>query len=109
MRRDADAGRQALRRFSRLIPLCVTVLVVAGLLLAAVQVREPAALLSTAYGKVLLAKLALLVILFSLAAVNRWGYTGPAMAGGRQAARRLGWVIVVEMLIVLAIFAVAAT
>ncbi|WP_286157303.1 CopD family protein [Sinorhizobium sp. RAC02] len=108
LRRDVDAGRQTLRRFSRLIPLCVIVLVVAGVLLAAVQVREPAALLSTAYGKVLLAKLALLVVLFSLAAVNRWGHTGPAMVGDRQAARRLGRVIVAEMLIVLAIFAVAA-
>ncbi|MCV3739177.1 copper resistance protein CopC [Rhizobium sp. TRM96647] len=109
LRCDKDAGRRALDRFSRLIPLCVALLILAGLLLAVIQVREPAALLSTAYGNVLLAKTGLLAVLFGLVAVNRWMLTGPAARGERKAVRRLFRAVVVETLIVVAIFAVAAT
>lgn len=108
LRRDGDAGGHALGRFSRLIPLCVALLALAGLLLAAIQVRDPAALLSTAYGNVLLAKIGLLAVLFGLVAVNRWKLTGPAAQGDRKAVRRLFRAIVVEALIVVAIFAVAS-
>lgn len=108
LRQGGEAGRQALGRFARLIPLCVAVLVLAGVLLAVVQVGEFGALLSTAYGNVLLAKLALLAGLFVLVAVNRWIFTGPAARAERGAARRLARAVVVETMIVLAVFAVAA-
>lgn len=108
LRRGGDAGRQALGRFSRLIPVCVAVLTVAGLLLAVVQVQQFGALFSTAYGNVLLVKLALLAVLFALVALNRWVFTRSAVGGDRGAARRLGRAIIVETMIVLAIFAVAA-
>lgn len=109
LRRDADAGRAGLDRFSRLIPLAVGVLAVAGVLLAVIQVEHPAALLSTAYGNVLLAKLALLLVLFVLVAVNRWALTGPAHAGAAQARNRLVRVIAIESIVMLAILATAAT
>lgn len=109
LRRDGEAGRKALGRFSRLIPLCVGLLVLAGVVLAVVQVGKPAALLSTAYGNVLLAKIALLFLLFALVAVNRWRLRGPAAKGEAKAVRRLCRAIAVESLIVLAVFAVAAT
>ena len=108
LRRDGDAGRMALGRFSRLIPLCVGLLAAAGVVLAVIQVGTPAALLSTAYGNVLLAKIALLVLLAALVAVNRWMLTGPAASGEARAVRRLCRAVAVESLIVLAIFAVAA-
>lgn len=108
LRRGGDAGLQALGRFSRLIPVCVAVLTVAGLLLAVVQVQQFGALFSTAYGNVLLVKLALLAVLFALVALNRWVFTRPAVGGDRGAARRLGRAIIVETMIVLAVLAVAA-
>ncbi len=97
-----------LRRFSRMIVPVVAVLVAAGIVLAVVQVQTPAALVNTAYGKLLLIKLGLLVFLFTLAAVNRWKLTASAEAGATEVQRRLARSIGVEMLIVLAIFAVAA-
>ncbi len=97
-----------LRRFSWLILPVVAVLVAAGIVLAVIQVQTPTALVDTAYGRLLLIKLGLLVFLFTLAAVNRWKLTASAEAGATEVQRRLSRSIGVEMLIVLAIFGVAA-
>lgn len=97
-----------LRRFSHAILPVVAVLVATGIALAVIQVQTPAALLGTAYGRLLLVKLALLFFLFTLAATNRWKLTAPAEAGETEVQRRLVRSIGVEMLIVLAIFGVAA-
>lgn len=104
-----DAARQALGQFSRLIPVCVAALTAAGLLLAIVQVQTFEALVSTAYGNMLLAKTALLVVLFLLVAANRWVFTKPAERGEQGAARRLARAAIIETMIALAIFAFAAT
>jgi len=108
LRGSRQGAVQALRRFSRVIPVVVAVLVVAGIVLAVVQVERPAALLDTAYGQVLLVKLALLAGLFVLAAVNRWFLTAPAEAGDPAATRRLVRSVAVETLVVLLVFGVAA-
>jgi copper transport protein len=97
-----------LRLFSRTILSVVAVLCAAGIVLAIVQVQAPSALIGTAYGKLLLVKLALLVLLFTLAAVNRWKLTEAAEAGSTEVQRRLVRSAGVEILIVLAIFGVAA-
>ncbi|MFC3325531.1 copper resistance CopC/CopD family protein [Mesorhizobium cantuariense] len=97
-----------LRRFSRMILPVVTMLAAAGIVLAVIQVQTPAALVNTAYGRLLLIKLGLLVFLFTLAAVNRWKLTASAEAGSTEVQRRLVRSIGVELLIVLAIFGVAA-
>ena len=102
-----DAGR-FLRRFSKAILPVAAVLVAAGMVLAVIQVEKPAALVETAYGRLLVAKLLLLAVLFGLAAVNRWRLTVPAEAGERRARRKLVRSIGVEMLLVVAIFGVAA-
>ncbi|MDH6233448.1 copper transport protein [Mesorhizobium soli] len=107
--RAGDAGSvTALRRFSACIPYAVVVLVVAGIALAVIQVQTPQALLDTAYGNVLLVKLALLAVLFGLAAFNRWRLTRPCEAGDAQAVRRLVRSIAAETAIVLMVFAVVA-
>jgi len=106
-RQTADAVA-FLRRFSSAILPVVAVLAVAGTVLAVIQVQTPSALVGTAYGRLLLVKLALLVFLFTLAAVNRWKLTASAEAGATEVQRRLTRSIGVEMLIVLAIFGVAA-
>ncbi|MET3582513.1 copper transport protein [Mesorhizobium robiniae] len=97
-----------LRRFSLGILPVVAVLAATGIVLAIIQVEAPAALLDTAYGRLLLIKLGLLFFLFTLAATNRWKLTGPAEAGETEVQRRLVRSIGIEMLIVLAIFGVAA-
>lgn len=105
--RPAEA-RVFLRRFSLTILPVVAMLVASGIVLAVIQVQAPPALLHTAYGRLLLVKLALLLFLFTLAAVNRWTLTTPAEAGDTEVQRRLVRSIGIETLIVLAIFGVAA-
>ncbi len=106
--RHSDDTVPALRLFSRYIPAAVLVLIAAGVILSVIQVRQPAALWQTDYGRLLLAKLALLVVLFVLAAVNRWKLTRPATEGAPSAGRALARVIAMETLVVLVIFAIAA-
>jgi copper transport protein len=106
-RQTVEAG-PFLRRFSRAILPVVTVLAAAGITLAVIQVQTPAALIDTTYGRLLLAKLALLVFLLALAAFNRWKLTRPAEAGNAPARRKLARSIGIELVIVLAIFGVAA-
>ncbi|AZN96333.1 copper resistance protein CopC [Mesorhizobium sp. M9A.F.Ca.ET.002.03.1.2] len=108
IRRKPAEAAAFLRRFSQAILPVVAVLATTGIVLAIIQVQAPAALLGTAYGRLLLVKLALLFFLFTLAATNRWKLTGPAEAGETEVQRRLVRSIGIEMLIVLAIFGVAA-
>jgi copper transport protein len=103
--RDAAA---TLRRFSRAVPYAVVLLIASGVVLAAVQVEVRSALSSTDYGRLLLVKLALLVILFSLALYNRFSLTGRVEAGEAAAARTLIRSIAAEVALALLIFAIAA-
>ncbi|WP_049824028.1 copper resistance protein CopC [Bradyrhizobium sp. WSM2254] len=106
-RRDPGSV-DALRRFSRAIPFFVALLVIAGGLLAIIQVETPTALWTTSYGRVLLIKLAMLAGLFGLAIVNRYRFTPLAEAGHFQATGSLTRSIKIEVVLVLAILAVAA-
>ncbi|MER9251468.1 copper resistance CopC/CopD family protein [Mesorhizobium sp. M0598] len=108
LKRQPDKAGPLLRRFSRAILFVVAVLAAAGIVLAVIQVQTPSALVHTAYGRLLLLKLVLLVFLFTLAAVNRFKLTAPAEAGETEVQRRLARSIFIEVLIVLAIFGVAA-
>lgn len=109
LRSRQTLGMKALHRFSVSVPVVVGILVAVGVVLAVVQVEQPSALFSTAYGRVFLVKLALLVPLFALAAINRWLLTAPTQSGDRLAALRLVRVIAAETLVVLLVFGVAAT
>lgn len=107
--RSRQIGAEAfLRRFSKTVPLVVAVLVVAGVVLAVIQIQAPSALLDTAYGRLFLVKLALLAALLAFAAANRWRLTAPALAGDEPARKRLVRSVAIEILIVLAIFGAAA-
>lgn len=106
--RSQEAAQTALKRFSASIPAAIALLVLSGAILAVVQVEWPAALLSTAYGRILLAKLALVLLLLALAAYNRWRLTAPALAGIAGATRRLAKTIAVETLVVILVLGLAA-
>ncbi|RWB74069.1 MAG: copper resistance protein CopC [Mesorhizobium sp.] len=108
LRREPANAKAFLRRFSRAILPVVILLAASGIVLGVIQVQEPAALVHTAYGRLLLLKLVLLLFLFTLAAVNRWTLTAPAEAGDTEVQRRLVRSIGIEVVIVLAIFGVAA-
>lgn len=108
LRRGEAGAINALQRFSKAIPVFVAILIAAGVALAVVQVERPGALVDTAYGQVFLIKLALLVGLFLMAAVNRWSLTGPAEAGDGSSRRRLVRSIAAETLVALAIFGTVA-
>jgi copper transport protein len=70
-----------LYRFSALAVPLVALLVASGAALAIAQVRHPSALFATAYGRLLLAKLAAVALLLLLAALNRLRFT-PAIERG---------------------------
>ncbi|MCX5578588.1 copper resistance CopC/CopD family protein [Kaistia terrae] len=96
-----------LRRFSKLAPWFVLPLIAAGVLLAFVQVRALDALWTTAYGNILVVKLALLVPLFALAVVNRLWLTKPAQGGEARATMRLRRSVGFELVLIVLIFAIA--
>ncbi len=98
----------SLRRFSQLIPLPVGVLVITGAILALIQVETVSALVSTRYGYVLLAKLALVAVLVGLAAYNRWRLTQNTLDGDVGAARAMARAIRIELILVAAILSVVA-
>lgn len=97
-----------LRQFSAVIPWVVALLVGSGVMLVGLQLDRPADLWRTAYGRVLLAKLALVALLLLLAAANRWRWTAPVLAGSRPALRALRRAIVGELLLAAAVLAVVA-
>jgi putative copper export protein/mono/diheme cytochrome c family protein/peroxiredoxin len=106
---DADAHAAALgtaRRFSHAALVAVLVLVASGSASAIAQVGSVAALAGTTHGHLLLAKLALLIPILALAAVNRVRLL-PANAPG--ATRRLAAFVTLEALLALAVLAIAAT
>lgn len=105
--RPTVATLSVVNRFSRLAALAVGVLAVTGLALAFVQIEKPSALVETRYGQILSVKLALVILLLGLAALNRFRLT-PALARGEKAASILRRAIQLECAIALAIFTVVA-
>jgi copper transport protein len=70
--RNSKRGDGELARFSRWIPLPLTVLVATGVYLAVVQLDRPDALWTTFYGAILSGKLIGVLALLLLAAANRY-------------------------------------
>lgn len=94
-------------RFSRIAVPVVGALALTGLALAIVQLEKLSALVETRYGLILAIKLALVLSLLALAALNRFRLT-PALARDHKAAPALKRSILLECALALAIFAVVA-
>lgn len=97
-----------LKRFSRLIPVVLLALVASGGVLIYLQFDTPSSLWLTAYGQVLILKLALLVVLLGLGAYNRYYLTSAVLRGElapRLVMRRL---IYLECVLAFAMLAVVA-
>ena len=85
--RPPEAAAALVQRFSRLAVPLVGLLLLAGLVLAALQLRAPHALVATGYGMLLSLKLLMVAILLGLAIWNRLRLT-PALARGEPTAPR---------------------
>lgn len=103
-----DCETRALMRFSATASYAVAALVLAGGILAVRQVETVPALWTTSYGLVLSSKLALVAVLFALAAANRWRWTGPAAAGDPGARRSLHRSVGAELVVGAVILGVVA-
>lgn len=102
-------GARLLHRFGNVASLTVALLVVVGLIFAWLMTGSFSNLLSTAYGKTLLAKLGVVSGLMALAALNKWRFV-PALASGTPAAvRHLRRSIQIEAIAVLLILMATAT
>jgi copper transport protein len=80
--RDRDEQVACVVRFSRLALVAVAVVVATGLARAVGELGSPRRLVSTGFGRVLLAKAALVAALVAIAAVNRYRNV-PALAAGK--------------------------
>lgn len=94
----------AVGRVSRIGLVCVAVIVATGICAAVVHLWGLRALTESAYGRTLLVKIAFVLVALGLAVVNRWVLVpGVSRRGG---AGRLGRMVKIESMIVLAILGV---
>ncbi|MCQ0988286.1 copper resistance D family protein [Jiella marina] len=105
---DHDATH-LLHRFGEIAVYAVLLLVAAGLGFAWLSVGSLAGLVTTAYGVVLLVKIAFVALLLLLAAANKFRLVPALRAGRPGAVRSLKRSIRIEAGIVLAIFVATAT
>jgi copper transport protein len=105
-RRNDDLPR-VLKQFSAIAVPLVGLLVLSGLMLSVIQLGSLRALIETPYGILLSIKLALVILLLALAALNRFVCT-PAVIADYENTRPLLWAIVLECLLVVGILAVVA-
>jgi copper transport protein len=106
-RRRSDALPGALKDFSAVAVPVVGVLVLTGLGLAIVQLESFGALIETDYGIILLVKLALVLLLLGLAALNRFYLTAMIVENHRNT-RPLLRSVVFECVLAVGILAVVA-
>ena len=78
------------------------------MILAVVQLGWPGPPWLSPYGLILATKLALVVLLLSLASWNRWVLTAPVARGQSAARRHMRWSIMGEMVLVVAILGLAS-
>lgn len=93
----------ALERFSRLIPVPLILLIASGVVLAFVQLDRPDALWTTAYGRVLSIKIALVLVLLALGTLNRYALVPRLMQSGP---RRLIAIVTTEFVLAVAILGI---
>jgi copper transport protein len=106
--RAAPPAVGELRRFSSAIVPVVVLLVLTGLWLAFVQLDRIDALWTTNYGRVLAGKLAAVIVLFALAAANRYRLVPTFESSGGAAARPFAISIAFELVIALVILGLVA-
>ncbi|MHC2334365.1 copper resistance CopC/CopD family protein [Bradyrhizobium sp. USDA 4454] len=102
-----DTLLRVLRRFSMLAVPVVALIALSGLALAIVQLESFGALIDTAYGNLLVAKLVLVALLLGFAALNRLVFI-PAIGREFHRTRPLQRSIAVEFVLMIAILGLVA-
>jgi putative copper resistance protein D len=102
-------GASMLHRFGAIASVTVALLIVVGLIFAWLMTGSLSALLSTAYGWTLLAKLGVVTGLMALAGLNKWRLVPALASGDSTAASHLRRSIQIEALAVLLILIATAT
>ncbi|WP_254684882.1 copper resistance D family protein [Tateyamaria omphalii] len=107
----ADLGH----RFGRMAVVFVPLLILAGLVMSYVLVGSIASLVGTGYGQALIVKVAVVVVLLGLAALNKLRFVPKLMNGDAHAAQHLSrsisfeWVAVIIILLTTAVLTSALT
>ncbi len=96
-----------LSSFSRMIPIPFFVMILAGIMLAIVELPALIQLLSSLYGRILTVKVALVACLCMVAVYNRFWLTAPTLAGNPVARERLRRSILFEIILAVAIIGTA--
>lgn len=96
-------GAEVLHKFGITAAVFVGLLIVAGMGLAWLLSGSFEALIGTAYGQGLLAKVALVAGVLALTAVNKWCFVPSLQSGALAAARTLRRSISMEMVIIFGI------
>ncbi len=108
-RETADAARLALRRFSRMGYWAVALVLISGCINALVMVPGPASLAGSDYGRALLVKLALVLVMVAIAIGNRVVLTPRIMSGAQSTGWRSLWgSVAVEQVVGLLVLASVA-
>ena len=109
MKQDGDQALGALRRFSSVIPMVLAAILLSGGFLAVVQVESLEALWSTDYGRVLVAKLAVVAALLAIAGWNRFALTHRIKLGQAKARLGLAGTIAAELMLMAIVLGLVAT
>ena len=103
-----EQGMASLSRFSRVIPWVLALLLISGATLALLQLDSVQSLWTTDYGRILSAKLILLLLLLGVATFNRYALTARVQRGDARARLWMRRSICVELLLVAMILALVA-
>jgi copper transport protein len=107
--RQRSLGHATLARYSRCVPVPITIIVASGAALAVLQMGWPGPQWLSPYGAVLATKLCFLAIITALAWRNRYRLTKPTLVGDALAQQRLVRSILLEILVtILVLLSVAA-
>jgi copper transport protein len=101
-----DEAIGPLKAFSFAAPFAVALLLASGLTLSVIQLQHLAALWTTDYGRVLIAKLSLVGLLLLLALWNRSVLTPGVLVGQALSQRRMRTSIAVEVVLIVAVLGV---
>jgi putative copper export protein len=93
VRRAAPDSARVLRRFSAVALLCVVLIAETGILNAALRLDGPAALLTSQYGSIILAKVAVLTVLIGFGLRHRNAMSRTVSADGSTLGRFVRWEI----------------
>lgn len=104
-----EQGVAALSRFSRVIPWVLALLLISGATLALLQLDSFQSLWTTDYGRILSAKLSLLLLLLGVATFNRYALTARVQRGDARARLWMRRLICAELLLMAMILALVAT